>query len=175
MRLSASCFRSLLLPLALLCGCSDSDPGSNLIVSDRRVVSEHRMTPDQVRQLSGVDRLPDVVDKAALREVIAANYPEEMRPDAVSGSALVDVLIDSQGNVGSVTAIDRPGGIRSAMILQDKAGTQRTVTLNDHPQFQAAAVRALESVRFTPAMLDGKPVPYTLRMTVTFDPPTGRD
>lgn len=164
-----------ILPLALLAGCSDADPGSQLTVSDRSVVSEHRMTADQVRQMTGVDRLPEVVDKAALRASINKSYPEALRSEAVSGSALVDVAIDPQGSVESVTAIPRPGGIRSTMILENKDGTQRKVSLNDHPAFQAAAESAIKGVQFTPAMRDGQAVPYTLRMTVTFDPPARRN
>ena len=164
-----------ILPLALLAGCSDAGPGSQLTVSDRSIVSEHRMTPEQVRQVTGVDRLPEVVDPAALRASISQSYPEALRSEAVSGSALVDVTIDPRGGVESVTAISRPGGIRSTMILENKDGTRRKVSLNDHPAFQAAAESAIRGIRFTPATRDGQAVPYTLRRTVTFEPPARRN
>lgn len=165
----------VILPLALLAGCSDAGAGPQPTVSDRRVVSEHKMTADQMRQLTGVDRLPEVVDKAELRASIDRSYPEALRSEAVSGSALVDVLVDPRGSVESVTAISRPAGIRSALILEDKDGTQRKVTLNDHPAFQAAAQNAMKAVRFRPAIRDGLAVPYTLRMTIAFDPPSRSD
>lgn len=132
------------------------------------------MTPQQVRQVTGVDRLPQVVDKIAFRASVDRHYPAELRAEQASGSALVDVLVDAEGTVASTTAIDRPAGTRAVLILEEKDGSQRRITPNDHPAFQAAAASALREVRFSPAMRDGQPVPFTLRMTVTFDPPTRR-
>lgn len=160
--------------LTFLSACSDSAAKSP-IVSDRSVVTEHKMTPEQMRALTGVDRLPEVLDKAAFKATIERNYPADLRLEAVSGSALIDVLIDTRGQVESVTAVDRPAGVRAVLILEEKDGTQRQVTPHDRPAFQVAAIRALREVRFSPAVRDGHPVPYTLRMTVTFDPPARRN
>lgn len=124
--------------------------------------------------MTGVDRLPEVIDKAAFRASIDRHYPAELRARQASGSALVDVLVNADGTVATVTAIDRPAGMRAVMILEERDGTQRRITPNDDPAFQASAVSALREVRFSPALRDGQAVPFTMRMTVTFDPPAGR-
>jgi hypothetical protein len=83
----------------------------------------------------------------------------------------VDVLVDEAGRVASVKPINRPAGMRAVLILEEEDGSQRRITPEDHPAFQAAAATALRGIGFSPAMRDGQPVPYTMRMTVTFDPP----
>jgi hypothetical protein len=127
------------------------------------------MTPDL--EVTEVDRLPQVVDRAALRASIDRHYPADLRAKQVSGSALVDVRVDAEGTVASATAIDRPAGMRAVLILEETDGSQRRVTPNDHPAFQAAAEAALMEVRFSPAMRDGRAVPFTMRMTISFGPP----
>lgn len=132
---------------------------------------EERIDPEQLRRLTGVDRLPEVVDPAALRQAVDRHYPPELRTARVSGSALVDVRVDEMGRVVSVTPMERPAGIRAVMILENRDGTQRRVTPDDHPAFQAAAVAALREVAFSPALRDGQAVELTMRMTVVFDAP----
>jgi|GEM_PF-2953596 len=175
MRMRSECRMLLVVgPLVLASGCGD--PGrSQPTVSDRRQVAEHRMTPEQIRQMTGVDRLPQVLDKPAFKASVARHYPAELRAERVSGSALIDVLVDEEGNASSVTAVDRPAEMRAVLVLEEKDGTQRRITPEDHPAFQAAASAALREVRFSPAVRDGQPVPYTLRMTVTFEPPPARE
>lgn len=121
--------------------------------------------------MAGVDRLPQVVDRAALRASIERHYPAELRAEQASGSALVDVLVDADGMVAAATAIDRPAGARAVLILEEKDGSQRRIDPADHPAFQAAAASALREVRFSPAMRDGQPVPFTMRMTISFGAP----
>lgn len=133
------------------------------------------MTPGQMRQMTGVDRLPEVADKAAFKAAVERHYPAEMRAQRASGSALVDVLVGSDGTVASATAIDRPAGMRAVLILEERDGTQRRITPDDHPAFQAAALAAIRDVRFSPAVRDGQAVPFTLRMTISFTPPAGEE
>lgn len=121
--------------------------------------------------MTGVDRLPVPADRAAFMASLAAHYPAAHRAAGVTGSALVDVAVDAEGKVAAVEVIPRPQGMNAILVLRGKDGTERQVTPQDDPAFGAAAQAALRGVRFTPAMRDGKPVPYTLRMTVTFDPP----
>lgn len=164
-----------LVPLSLLAACGEAGNAEQPTTSDRRIVSEHRMTPEQVRQMTGVDRLPQVLDQPAFNAKIEQAYPAELRAQGVAGSALVDVLVDEAGRVTSVTPIHRPANMRAVLILEEEDGSQRRVTPKDHPAFQAAAVSALRDVGFSPAIRDGQPVPFTMRMTVTFDPPVGRE
>jgi outer membrane biosynthesis protein TonB len=158
--------------LSILCACSN-DAGSTEgppIVSSNRSTG-HRMTPEQLRQMTGVDRLPVPVDRGALMASVASHYPPPMRSAGVGGSALVDVTIDEQGLVSAVELVQRPLGPRTIMVLREANGTERRVAPHDDPAFGAAAQAALRPVRFTPAVRDGRPVPYTMRMTINFDPP----
>jgi hypothetical protein len=160
----------------LLMGCGQGGDSRQPIAPDRNIVAEHRMNPEQVRQMTGVDRLPQVVDKAAFKAAVERSYPADLRASPTSGSALVDVVIGAEGEVQSVTPVDRPEGMqRSVLILEERDGTERRIASDNHPAFQAAAREAMRSVRFTPAIRDGKAVPFTMRMTVTFDPPAGRE
>ena len=133
--------------------------------------AEHKMTPDQMRRMTGVDRLPEVLDRPAMKASVDRSYPAELRSEGVPGTALIDVEVDATGTVESVQAVSRVAGITAVMTLQAQDGTERRVTPSDHPAFQRAAVAAFRKVRFSPAVRDGQPVPYTLRMTVMFDPP----
>ena len=126
------------------------------------------MTPDELRQV-GVDRLPVFADADALRQSMRRHHPPELRD--IGGSVLADVEIDALGTVRSVTIVPRPAGIRAAMVLQQADGTERIVQPNDDPALGPAAQAALRETRFIPAVRDGAPVPFTLRMTIRFDPP----
>lgn len=172
MRTTRSATFICLLPLLCACGeRGESAGGAPILSSNRRIAAEHRMTPDQLRAMTGVDRLPAPSDKAAFMAALASHYPASHRATGESGSALVDVAIDDAGKVASVEIIQRPTGTNTILVLRERDGTERRVTPQDDPDFGAAAQAALRTVRFTPAMRDGKPVPYTMRMTVTFDPP----
>jgi outer membrane biosynthesis protein TonB len=164
-------FSRLAVVLAVLPACGDGGGRSQPTVSDRQLLAEHRMTPDQLRQMTGVDRLPVPADRGAFIASIAKHYPAAMRAAGVGGSALVDATIDAEGNVSAVEVVQRPMSPRTTMILRDAAGTERRFTPQDDPRFEAAARAALREVRFTPAVRDGQPVAYTMRMTISFDPP----
>jgi outer membrane biosynthesis protein TonB len=127
------------------------------------------MTPEQLRQATGVDRLPVPADRKAFMARIASHYPSAFRTAGVEGSALVEVAIDARGNVGSVDIIERPLAPRAIMVLRKADGTERRVAPRDDPAFGDAAAAALRGVRFEPAMRDGQPVPFTMRMTINFD------
>jgi hypothetical protein len=157
--------------LIVLPACADSGGTSQPTVSDRQLLAEHRMTPDQLRRMTGVDRLPVPADHGAFVASIAKHYPAAMRSAGVGGSALVDATIDADGNVTAVEAVQRPMAPRTTLVLRDADGTERRVVPRDDPLFGAAAQAALREVRFIPAVRDGQPVAYTMRMTINFDPP----
>jgi hypothetical protein len=54
------------------------------------------------------------------------------------------------------------------MVLQQADSSELTVHPGDDPAFGPAAEGALMETRFTPAMRDGQPVPFTMRMTISF-------
>ena len=164
-------FSGLAVALALLTGCGDSEGTAQPTGADRQLVAEQRMTPEQLRRMTGVDRLPAPADRGAFVASISKHYPRAMRSAGVGGSALVDATIDATGSVSAVEVVQRPFSPRTIVILRDADGTERRVAPQDDPLFGAAARAALREVRFTPAMRDGQPVEYTMRMTINFDPP----
>jgi outer membrane biosynthesis protein TonB len=130
------------------------------------------MTAEELRRMMGVDRLPVFADAEALRRSMARHHPPDLRAAGIGGSVLADVHIDAEGGVASVTVVPRPAGIRAAMVLQRADGSERVLHPTDDPAFGPAAEAALMDTRFTPAMRDGQPVPFTMRMTISFDQPS---
>jgi outer membrane biosynthesis protein TonB len=128
------------------------------------------MTPDELRRTAGVDRLPAFADTDALRGAMRRHHPPALREAGIGGSVLADVDIDAHGTVQSVAIVPRPAGVRASMVLQAADGTERIVHPADDPAFGPAAEAALREMRFIPALRDGRPVPFTLRMTIRFDP-----
>jgi len=135
------------------------------------------LTPEALKAMAGITRLPRPVDAHALMDAIQRHYPANLRAAGVHGSVLVEVRIDEHGNVTAVEPVPRPPAdvhYRAVVISRDPASgaeTQRPLMEpgESNPAFEAAAGSALREVRFTPAEKDGKPVPFTLRMTVRFD------
>lgn len=122
----------------------------------------------ELRRMTGVDRLPVFADAEALRRSMARHHPQDLREAGIGGSVLADVRIGAQGGVESVTIVPRPANLRAAMVLQEADGTERILHPTDDPALGPAAEAALMETRFTPALRDGVPVPFTLRMTVEF-------
>jgi hypothetical protein len=133
---------------------------------------EERMTAEELRRMTGVDRLPVFADREALRRSMARHHPPALRDAAIGGSVLADVRIDAFGGVEAVTIVPRPAEVRAAMVLREADGTERAVHPHDDPAFAPAAEAVLRETRFTPAMRDGQPVPFTMRMTISFDRPS---
>jgi TonB family protein len=100
------------------------------------------------------------------------HYPAALRARGVAGTALVDVHVAADGRVEAVDVVSRPGHPEPAThraVLRDARETS-VLEINDRPEFGVAAQAALRETRFEPALNDGEPVPYMLRMTVQFDP-----
>ncbi len=172
--------RSLIPPVQLLvCGliaaaCSDAPrQGARDTPSDpTAALSGRRALPAALRAHTGLDHLPEPVNAAEFAAGLRRHYPARFRAQGVAGTTLVDVHVDARGRVGDVDVIPRPGGPphqKLTAVLQDANGS-RVAKLNDQPEFGAAAQAALRETRFHPAIRDGKPVAYKLRMTVQFDP-----
>jgi outer membrane biosynthesis protein TonB len=140
-----------------------------------------RPASEQLAAATGLSHMPVPENGPAFTAAIRRHYPPRMLRERRGGDVLVDVRLDASGRVLGATAVDNraalgnPGG-ETRMVVIDKAPgsdleVQREVQLNYDPQrFGAAAEAAVREVRFRPAMRDGKPVPYTLRMTVRFSP-----
>jgi hypothetical protein len=94
--------------LALTGACADrvgSAGGGSILSSDKTIIAERRMTPEQLRQMTGVDRLPAPADQNAFAANLEKHYPPELRGSGASGSALVDVGIDEHGAVVSIEVV----------------------------------------------------------------------
>lgn len=133
---------------------------------------------ENLRALTGVDQLPRPADRTAFAESMARHTPPGLLR---SGSVLVDVGIDAEGRVRDVEPVTPSAQgptTRTVVVTRDRTTdreTQRTMDASDHePTLGTAAGAALRDVRFTPAVRDGQPVPFTLRMTVRFTPPDAR-
>ena len=134
----------------------------------------HQITSADLRQIAGVDALPRLLNAPELAESMKRHYPAALRGQGAAGSVLVDISIDEQGRVTDVTALPAPALQARALkgSRPDHANVPaEAATPASTAQFGGAARAALTAARFSPAQLDGKPVPFTLRMTVRFNDP----
>jgi TonB family protein len=159
----------------MLAACSDARRGAarDTPLDTNAAVAGRRPLSSALRAQTGLSHLPEPVDRAEFAARLESHYPARFRAERVSGTTLVDVHVDEQGRVGEVEVIQRPVSARveATAVLLDKDGAH-VMKLNDQPEFGAAAQAALRETRFLPALKDGKPVAYKLRMTVQFDPPS---
>src|SRR3954447_17207530 len=134
----------------------------------------HQISPADLRQIAGVDVLPRILNAPELAESMKRHYPAALHGQGRTGSVLVDVSIDEEGRVTGVTALAEPtlqahgpkGSRPDLARLPAEAATPASTA-----QFGGAERAALAAARFSPAQLDGRPVPFTLRMTVRFSDP----
>jgi hypothetical protein len=69
------------------------------------------MTPEELRRMTGVDRLPMFAD--AMRESMARHYPPALHYAGIGGSVLADVHIDAAGtSIRSISCRGRRGSAR---------------------------------------------------------------
>ena len=88
-----------------------------------------------------VDELP------GLREGLRLRYPEGLRRAGVSGSVLLQYVVQSNGRMDA-------GSVR--------------VRSSTHPGFVVAAMEALRRARFSPARRKGQPVAVLVQQTIRF-------
>ena len=92
--------------------------------------------------------MPSVANREAVQRALLANYPAELRKAGTSGTVLVWLLIDENGNVAN-TMVDRsanPDG------------------------FGYAALNVAKSIKFTPALNNGTPVKVWIKLPIVFKP-----
>lgn len=163
--------------LVLAVGCTESN---DLLRRDEPGPTQppgsgaHQITAADLRQIAGVDVLPRLLNAPELAESMKRHYPTEFLGQGRAGSVLVDISIDEQGRVTDVTVLPAPtlqaralkGSRPDLASLPAEAATPSSTA-----QFGGAATAALAAARFSPAQLDERPVPFTLRMTVRFSDP----
>lgn len=102
--------------------------------------------PDWVPGEGDVDELPSL-ERSGLARLMERHYPQQLRDARVSGRALVEVIVDTDGRV-------RPG---SAKVIE-----------TSHPAFEDATLRAAERFRFRPAKIAGMVVPVKVAIPVVW-------
>lgn len=140
-------------------------------------VEIHQPASDLAREASGLSHLPRPQSLEALNRSLAKHYPATLIGGRPRTSVLVDVTLDENGVVKRVAVVDRPAVTTSRVVLLDDAPGGKGDVLREHAtiydaSFGPAAVAALNEVRFHPARREGRPVPFTLRMSVEFTSPT---
>ncbi|WP_375768586.1 TonB family protein [Archangium gephyra] len=83
-----------------------------------------------------------------LVEDAPARYPEALAAQPVAGTVRLELLVDEEGAVAEVRLLEGP-----------------------HPLLDEAALHAAPGLRFTPAKVDGAPVPVRLHFEYRFEAP----
>lgn len=157
------------LVLVGLAACGDDGPSpSRQPVTPQVNAMDHNAPSRELRNHTGLSALPQIQDRAAFVASLKRHDP------GLSGTLLVDVTIDENGAVQKVAAAPRDPANRARAVLVDRFPDGKTVerplVVRNNPALLPAAQKVMREVRFTPAERDGKPVPYTLRMTLGFQP-----
>jgi hypothetical protein len=170
-------FRQVVLAAAvagILAGCGEARD----VAAAGTQAQLRRPASREAQQVTGLSYLPRPASAAALTQSLARYYPRELVGIRPRSLVLVDVQLDEQGRVLDAIPVDRPtsGPSNVSIALIDESPgnnvpTQHTYQAAYDPAFGPAARAALREVRFEPAIRDGQPVPYTLRMTVEFISP----
>jgi len=90
-------------------------------------------------------RMGGVVLESKLIKRVVPEYPDLARRARVSGSVILEVNVDEEGNVYEVKV------------------------LSGHTLLQEAAVRAVRQWKYSPTLLNGEPVPVVAMITVVFN------
>jgi TonB family protein len=126
--------------------CPEVANGDWLVVAvtriDRRAVEDQSSSMGKIHDLKG----SGVEDPRILKKV-EPSYPETARKDGLSGFVVVDLVLDRQGVPHAPTVVRMSPGCE---------------------ELAAAAVEAVLQWRFAPATLDGRPVPVSFQVTVSF-------
>ena len=169
-------FRSAVFPALLLAGALAACGGDGLesTVASARV---RHPASRMVREMTGLSHLPIPADEKAFDASMRRHYPAALLEKRVRGAVLVDLDLDERGFVKDVVVVEPPASAGDVRMLIDdrdvRNGTlyREVVPSYDAEAFGAAARAAMREVRFEPALKDGRPVPFRMRMTITFAPP----
>ena len=92
-----------------------------------------------------LSRIPQLLNLSDLRAILQRFYPEQARSEGRQATVVLDLHIDTDGHVQNVDVV-RSGGA----------------------DFDAAAVRAVKLLRFTPAFLGSQRVGVKMRQAIQF-------
>ena len=92
-----------------------------------------------------LSRIPQLLNLSDLRAILQRFYPEEARAQGRQGTVVLDLHIDTEGRVQAVDVVRSAGA-----------------------DFDAAAIRAVKLLRFTPAFLGSQRVGVKMRQAIQF-------
>src|SRR5208282_2880936 len=95
--------------------------------------------------LTGLSRLPQLLNLANLRAILQRFYPESERAEGREGTVIVDLHVDEDGHVTSAEVVNSAGAA-----------------------FDGAALRVAKLLRFSPAYKGTQKVPVKLRQAIKF-------
>lgn len=98
-------------------------------------------------EMQDVAEKPRLVNGPELQRAVIRAYPPLLRDAGVSGNAVVRLVVSERGAV-------RPGSV--------------TAEHATHDAFAKAAVQVMPLAKFTPARIDGRPVPVAVNLPVQF-------
>jgi Gram-negative bacterial TonB protein C-terminal len=101
-----------------------------------------------------------------LAVLLASFLPQAAR----SGPAFVAPRISAAGNIAYPTNVATPGILTLMLNLDGSGNVQNLEVLRDLPPLTTVAAAAVKTWTFTPAYLDGQPVPSVLPISVVFNP-----
>ncbi len=87
----------------------------------------------------------EVSELPVLIHEVRSPYPPEARARKIQGSVILDLIVKSSGEVGSVKVVQSPA-----------------------PELSDAAIKAIREFKFRPARLKDKPVAIQIRYTYRF-------
>jgi TonB family protein len=106
------------------------------------------MGPDEhgVYELSAIEEQPSLANAAAVQQAANSTYPPLLRDGGISGTVEVEFVVGANG---------MPIGY----------GVSQS---SGYPQFDEAAARVVQVMRFHPAKVKGKPVPVHVTIPITY-------
>src|SRR6202008_2098783 len=99
-------------------------------------------------ELADVEIAPELVSADEMAAALSRSYPQLLRDAGVSGQVMLRFRVTSEG------AVD-PASV--------------TVESATSPHFEEAAREALEGMSFTPAQMEGHPVPVWMPLPMAFE------
>lgn len=151
------------------CGDSGGSTRGQPVTPQLSAMENTPVHSEELKRRSGLSALPEIRDNAAFMASLRRHDP------GLPGTLLIDVAIDESGTVQSVEAAPQSSNRHTRIVLVDRTLSGKTVErpmeARNNPSLLPAARKVMSEVRFTPAERDGKPVAFTLRMTLSFAPP----
>lgn len=174
---------TVVLPM-MTAACGDDTPAAgpeSVSVSQSSRIPGVATTSDLAARAVGLSRIPHVKNPERSAAIQRRHYPPALLARGIGGSALVDVSLDERGAVRDVRPVAIPAetsgsDVRHRAAIRKRVPgsnrvVEREIDLNyDNAAFGAAARATVRDWQYEPAMRDGRPVPFTFRMTVSFTP-----